>query len=306
MADIILAGDPGETFAGVGDVLEARQERFDRIEMEITDPGFCDKGMDGFPSVVISRFHEVDLASIKAMQQIKLRHPFVQMIFMTDKDLSASTLTLLFNEGAFGVLQEPLSADHAWQLVRQAIKRAKWELDNTARSEELGKINKGLRAKLDKVERELSIVSNLQDRMERFVHFLLSDKYFRPSGTRIMIVSSVAYQRNLLSEELAEMGFSVKDCDTASYAIDALGSYRPDIVVSDMELDQMSGVDLCKKVKGNPEHSSVYFVVVTSTPEKKDAILAPEAGVDDCVVKGAEAVKHYHISARIALGVLAR
>lgn len=143
MADIILAGDPGETFAGVGDILDKKQERFDRVELEITDPNFQERGMEGFPSVIISRFHEVDLASVKAMQLIKLKHPFAQMIFITDRELSAPILTLLFNEGAFGVLQEPLSEDHAWQLIKQGIKRAKWELDNTARSEELKKSTRG-------------------------------------------------------------------------------------------------------------------------------------------------------------------
>lgn len=88
-----------------------------------------------------------------------------------------------------------------------------------------------------------------------------------------MIVSNVAYQRNLLREELEDLGFSVKDFGAASDALDALDSYQPDIVVSDMEMDQMSGVELCKKVKGDSAHSSVYFVVVTSTPEKRTPYL---------------------------------
>jgi len=304
MADIVVAGPPSPSLKTVETLLANQGEKYQRIEMDITDPAFADTAGEGYPAVILSPFLEGDLTSIKAMQAIRLKNPCVQMIFIAQRELSSSILTLMFNEGAFGTLHEPISDSQAWQLIKQAIKRSKWDLDDRARSDELRKLNEKLRKKVERAEIELSRRDELIDKFERLVHFLLVDKYFKPSKLRILIVSHTPYQRHLLEEELGGIGCQVKSTDLARNALEIIKEFRPNIVVSDLELSDMSGAELSKTVKDDPSYPRNYFVVCTASPEKVDHILSPEYMVDDCVVKPSDTRKYYILAARIAMGAL--
>lgn len=304
MADVMLACSKGEDLGGLADILKTQGEAFDLIEMEITDPQFFGQKSDKCPSVIVSRFHEGDLASVKAMQAITLEHPCVQMIFVTEKELSSAILTLLFNQGAFGVLHEPLSDARAWQLIKQAIKRSKWDLDEMARNRELRKINENLRRRIEKIEEELTRFNNLTDTLERFAYFLLTDKYFKINKIKVLVISGSNYQRNLVVEELSDMGFTVESTDSSIDAVSIIKSYRPNIVVSDLEMEGMSGVELAKKVKGKEGFPPLHYVVITASEDKVDYILSPEMKVDDCIVKPSDAKKHYAMATRIAMGLI--
>jgi len=304
MADIVLACSKGESLGGIADILKTQGEAFDLVEMEITDPQFPEQKLDECPSVIISRFHEGDLASIKAMQAIALAHPCVQTVFITDKQLSSAILTLLFNQGAFGVLQEPLTDTRAWQLIKQAIKRSKWNLDEMVRGKELKKLNESLRRRAEKIEAKLSRTNDLADSLERFAYFLLTEKYFKINKIKILIISGNQYQKNLIVEELNGAGFTVESTDSSTGAISIIKSYKPNIVVSDLEMEGLSGVELARKVKGEKGFPPLHYIVITANEDKIDYILSPETKVDDCIVKPSDAKKHYAMVARIAMGLI--
>lgn len=272
--------------------------------MDVTDPRFVNKMIKEDFCVILSRFNEGDLASIKAMQSIRLKRPCAQMIFIASEELSSPILTLMFNEGAFGVLSEPFSEMHAWQLIKQAIKKSRWELDGLARGEELRNINTGLREKMTRVETEASRIKEQNDKLARFVYFLLSDKYFKPENARILVVSKSEYQRNLVMDEFGSLGFKVEACACGKESLPLVKSFKPQILVSDLELPDMSGIDLAKTIKGDAEYPYLHFVITTSNPEKLDHILSPDTMVDDCVIKPTSVDKHHAMVARIALGLL--
>jgi len=87
MSDVVLAGPKDENFSGIVEALRAAGEDLTRIEVEITDPEFQDGIADRETGVIISRFHEGDLASIKAMQAIKTKKPYITFIFISKKEL---------------------------------------------------------------------------------------------------------------------------------------------------------------------------------------------------------------------------
>jgi len=304
MADIMLACSEGENLGGMADILKGRGEAFDLIDMEITDPRFPGKKLDECPSVVVSRFHEGDLASVKAMQAITLEHPCVQTVFITDKQLSSAILTLLFNQGAFGVLLEPFSDTHAWQLIKQAIKKSKWNLDDMARSKELKELNESLRRRIEKVETESARTNDLADSLERLTYFLLTEKYFKINKIKVLVISGNQYQRNLVIKELSGAGFTVESTDSSTGSIPIIKKYKPNIVVSDLEMEGMNGVELAQKVKGEQGFPPLHYVIITASEDKMDYILSPETKVDDCIIKPSDAKKHYAMVARIAMGLI--
>ncbi|MBI4667539.1 MAG: response regulator [Nitrospinae bacterium] len=304
MSDVILAGDPGESFGGLEKILTGRGEAVNRLDVEITDPGFQDKMAELSSGVVISRFHEGDLASIKAMQAIRIKKPSLRFIFITGKELSAPLLTLIFNEGAYGLLPEPLSPESAYYLVKQAVKRSKWDMDEAERNRELVTLNEAMKVKTDRLEREMGRAQDIIDKMERFVYFLLSDKGFKPKAVKILFVSDSTYQRNMLEEIFSKLGFTVQGANSAEDAIGGIKEWKPDIVVSDLELPGISGVELAKEVKGKKGYPQVYFVILTAHEDKMDFILSPETMVDDCVIKPGDTENVQGMIAKILLGIL--
>lgn len=306
MADIILAGSSDESLGGVGDILTERGEKSERLELDLTHPEFVSRVAGLRPAVVLARFHEGDLASIKAMQTMRMATRCVQAIFITQKPLSAPILTLMFNEGAFGVLQEPLDAPLAWQLIRQAIKRSKWERDEMARDEELRRLNESLRQRAEKLEGEAARDHETIDRLEQLAYLLIADRGFKPQSVQALIVSNAEYQRGLLEEEFKKLGFVTHTAKTAGEAMPMIKKLSPDIVLSDLELSDMSGMEFGRKVKSEQGYPRTHFVIITSSPEKVDKIMSPETKVDDCVVKPHGGGKLYTIVARAALGLLER
>ncbi len=304
MADIVLAGEVKEAFGGIEPILGEANEAIERIEVEITDHDFLKRLGSRRSGVIISRFHEGDLASIKAMQTIKIKKPCLTFIFISDKELPESILTLVFNEGAYGVLQEPVSGRSAVQLIKQALKRSKWSMDEASRSSDLKVLNEKQRSRIDRLEMGLGRAVDLNEKMERLVNFLLSDKSFRTSVVKILFVSDKQYQRGLLMKLFGGMGFNVKEVTSGEEALDVIKSFRPEIVVSDLELGGMSGIELSKEVKGQKGYPYLYFIILTASADKVDFILSPETLVDDCVVKPSDQDKYHEMVAKVALGFL--
>ena len=254
--------------------------------------------------MVVTRFHEGDLASIKAMQSVKIKKPCVNFIFVSAKEIPFSVLTLMFNEGAYGVLQEPFSEAATIQLVRQAIKRSKWLLDEAGQGEELKRSNELLKKTVERQKQEITRLDDLSCKLERLGYVLLSEKGFKTSNVKILTVSDSAYQRSLIEERFAEVGYQARGAPNAEEALKMVKSFKPDIVVSDLELPGMSGVDLAKELKGNKEYPQIYFVILTANEDKEDYVMSPGTMVDDCVIKPSSPAEYYDIVTRISLGIL--
>jgi len=304
MADIILAGQAEEAFGGLGNALERKHEPFTQVGTELTDPGFAEAVGEEYPSVIVARFHEGDLASIKAMQKYRLKKPCTQFVFIASRQISPAVLTLMFNEGAFGVLEEPISEDGALLLLRQAIKKSRWDMEEQARNQELAQVNKALQHKLGSLEASQSRLREHVDKLERMLVRALSDKMFRASRVKILLVSASEYQRNILSGDIRKAGFTVETLKDGHSALSQLKKIKPSILVCDLEMEDMSGVELASIIKTDPAYPNVYLIVLTSSPEKIDGILAPGGKVDDCVMKPTSAASHYQLIARVALGAL--
>lgn len=304
MADVILAGAKDEKFGGIGNMLKDSGLSVDRIEMEITDPEFQALDANCEIGVVVSRFHEGDLASIKAMQSLKLKVQCMSFIFISEKELPASVLTLLFNEGAYGILNEPVSMESAKRLISQAVKKSAWERDEIIRRENLAKSNEILQNKIESLEYELSISVKFGEKLERLVYSLIKDNEVKPESIKILIVSDSQYQRNVLTGQFSDIGFQVESTGSAEDAMPEIKKIKPKIVLSDLELPKMSGVDLAREVKGTKGYPPLHFVIVTSSEDKLDYILSPETMVDDCVIKPGKSEQYYGLVAKVALGLL--
>ena len=99
---------------------------------------------------------------------------------------------------------------------------------------------------------------------------------------RILVVDDeVAIQRFLRSVLIAE-GFSVNIADNGSAALSATAMFKPDIILLDLGLPDMDGVEVIKHIR---EWSSVPIIVLSVREQEDDKVMALDSGADDYLTK---------------------
>jgi len=84
---------------------------------------------------------------------------------------------------------------------------------------------------------------------------------------------------------LAEEDFEIKSVSNGEDALNIIESFRPDIVLADIEMPKINGYQLCEKIKQNPNTSSVPVILLAGAFEPIDEELARTVGADDSVIK---------------------
>jgi len=84
---------------------------------------------------------------------------------------------------------------------------------------------------------------------------------------------------------LAEEDFEIKAVSNGEDAINILESFRPEIVLADIEMPKINGYQLCDRIKKNPAMSHVPVILLAGAFEPIDEELARKVGADDSVIK---------------------
>jgi len=102
---------------------------------------------------------------------------------------------------------------------------------------------------------------------------------------RILLVDDEAALREPLADYLARQGFAVSQVASAAEARRALHEETPDLVLLDIMMPQMSGFQVCRKLKGDAKTRDIQVLMVTALNELGDIEQANECGTDDFVSK---------------------
>lgn len=102
---------------------------------------------------------------------------------------------------------------------------------------------------------------------------------------KILIVDDEEHIRELLKFNLNNSGY---DTVLASNGIDALKSAeteKPDLVLLDIMIPDMDGIEVCKNIRKNKELVNTSIIMLTAKSEEIDKILGLELGADDYITK---------------------
>lgn len=103
---------------------------------------------------------------------------------------------------------------------------------------------------------------------------------------RVLIVESdVAELRNLTSVLESEGAFEIETATNGPQALALAEALKPDLIFCDLALGEMSGIDVCKAIRGKAGLSQTLFVLVTTSVLASVKLEALEAGVDDIMTK---------------------
>ena len=98
----------------------------------------------------------------------------------------------------------------------------------------------------------------------------------------VLVVDDALEIRTLLRTYLEAEGMAVLTAGTGEEAVRLAGEQRPDVVLLDLGLPDLSGLDVLGRIRAN---SSVYVIVVTARAEEVDKIVSLSLGADDYIVK---------------------
>ncbi len=99
---------------------------------------------------------------------------------------------------------------------------------------------------------------------------------------RVLIVEDEESFVEALTVGLTREGFTVNVARDGKEALDFFNAYSPDIVLLDVMLPLVSGVDVCRQIRAR---SQVPIIMVTAKGEEIDAVVGLEVGADDYVTK---------------------
>ena len=103
--------------------------------------------------------------------------------------------------------------------------------------------------------------------------------------SRVLVVEDEPDIRDLLVFHLERDGFQVTKCKSGPEALRLVRAARPDLVLLDLMLPDMDGLEVCRRLRQDPTTQSVPIVMLTARDDEVDRVLGLELGADDYVVK---------------------
>ncbi len=104
-------------------------------------------------------------------------------------------------------------------------------------------------------------------------------------GATILLVEDEATLRDTLAYRLRHEQYHVVTAADGMRAVEAARKTRPDLIILDLMLPGMDGLEVCKQVRAMPETASAAIIMLTARVEESDKILGLELGADDYVTK---------------------
>jgi len=103
--------------------------------------------------------------------------------------------------------------------------------------------------------------------------------------TKILVVEDEKDISDLISYNLNKEGFEVSVSADGEDALRAIRREKFDLVILDLMLPGMHGLELCRTIKSSEETSSIRVIILTAKNEEVDKVLGLEMGADDYVTK---------------------
>ncbi|MGD0232530.1 MAG: response regulator transcription factor [Syntrophorhabdales bacterium] len=117
---------------------------------------------------------------------------------------------------------------------------------------------------------------------------------------RIMVVDDEEDIVDLVSLNLQREGHQVIPAGTGEEALELLKTNRPDLIVLDLMLPGMQGLEVCRYIRGSPEYSGMPILILSAKGTEVDRILGLEMGADDYITKPFS-VRELTLRVRLAL-----
>jgi two-component system cell cycle response regulator len=102
---------------------------------------------------------------------------------------------------------------------------------------------------------------------------------------KLLIADDSPVYRKLLEEALSEQRFCTLFAKSGREAMDLFAEQQPDLVITDWMMPDVTGVELCKRMREGLKGSYAYIIILTGITDKREISAGLSAGADDYLTK---------------------
>ena len=104
-------------------------------------------------------------------------------------------------------------------------------------------------------------------------------------GTTILLAEDDAILSELYTERLKQEGFNVVHANNGEEALQFVGDYNPSLIILDIMMPKMNGLDVLKNLKENPATATIPVIVVTALVQEIEKLNKIMTQADAYIVK---------------------
>jgi len=105
------------------------------------------------------------------------------------------------------------------------------------------------------------------------------------TGSHIIVVEDEPDIMGLLSYSLTREGYAVSGCTDGEQALKVIPLEKPHLVLLDLMLPGVGGLEICRLLKANPETARIPIIMVSARSTNSDMVTGLELGADDYIAK---------------------
>jgi len=102
---------------------------------------------------------------------------------------------------------------------------------------------------------------------------------------KVLIVDDEPDILEIISYNLIKEGYEILTAKNGMEALDKVASYKPDLVILDIMMPKMGGVEVCKILRSKPEYNDTLIIFLSALSDESSQIKGLETGADDYVSK---------------------
>ena len=102
---------------------------------------------------------------------------------------------------------------------------------------------------------------------------------------QVLVVDDSPVYRKLVEHTLEDGGYAPLLAKSGREALELYAQHAPAIVITDWMMPDLSGPELCERIRGDAQHAYTYIIVLTSISEKDSVVKGLAAGADDYLTK---------------------
>lgn len=110
-------------------------------------------------------------------------------------------------------------------------------------------------------------------------------RYHISMNARILIVDDEPDLLEVVSMNLEQAGFIIRTAGTGAEALSSVRIEKPDLILLDIMLDDISGIKLAGKLKNTPETADIPIIMLTAKDSATDVVVGLSVGADDYITK---------------------
>lgn len=108
---------------------------------------------------------------------------------------------------------------------------------------------------------------------------------FKPEDFLILVVDDVSKNLQVIGAMLDQVGYSTTFATSGQQALDRITKAKPDLILLDLMMPEINGLQVCEKLKAEPQNQEIPIIFLTASDEINDLVQAFERGAVDYITK---------------------